>query len=1071
LREMPLTRTLTRLLFVQICLVGTNPVSSIGATLVVFNRDVRPILSENCFACHGPDPAARKADLRLDTKAGFFEGTPKRSATVVPGKPESSELWRRVSTTDLDDVMPPPKSHKELKPVQKDLIKRWIEEGAPWQGHWSFLKPERPAVPSVSGDAGQIRNPIDAFLLAALATKGLSYNSEADRRILARRLALDLTGLPPTPEQVQRFVRDRSGNFYEHYVDELIRSAHYGEHRARYWLDAARYADTHGLHFDNFREIWPYRDWVIRAFNRNEPFDQFTIEQLAGDLLPDATDEQRTATGFHRCNITTNEAGSIEEENLVNYARDRVETTSWVWLGLTANCAVCHDHKFDPITTKEFYSFSAFFRNTVQTGFDGNVKDSQPNLVLVSNKSQRERWQKLPKEIEAARVSLQIARTNAEVAITNWLGNVSPEILEREIFGMKGLVARLPLNDGSTNDFSVIKRGVTNRLMMHGSAELRKDGKHGPAPKLAESTRIEVSGIGDFERNEAFSAGGWFYLPNDYNNRATMLGRIDDEQGLRGWELWHEQGQVTVHLIHRWPDNMLKVRSKNRIGRRGGWQHVMFTYDGSSRPEGIHIFTDGKPADLEVDKLRELRGTIRTKAPFTLAQRKTTKRLPEMSVQEVRLYDRALSPVEVKALADLPNMKDWFIKPEKEKKAEWRQSLGDYYVATRDIHWKRAFAPLLKLEQEREAIRLNNQQTHVQQEKTNSMGVAHVLFRGQYDKRKDEVTPSVFSALHSYPENAPKNRLGLAQWVASPDNPLTARVTVNRFWQEIFGTGLVKTSEDFGIMGDPPSHPELLDWLAVEFRESGWDVKHMLKLMVTSAAYRQSASVTAEKLEKDPANRLLSRGPRFRMDAEMIRDMALSASSLLAPAIGGPSVKPYQPPGVWEAVAMPESNTRYYDPDIGEGSHRRSMYTIWKRSAPPALMDLFNAPSRETACLRRERTDTPLQALATLNDPQFVEAARHLAEICLRAGRKDFDKILNILSERLLARQFSPAEREVIQSNLREMLEYYQANPVDAHDLVSVGEMKPARSLNVPELAAWTMIANQVLNLDEALNK
>ncbi len=1052
-------------------LAGLASRSTSAEAPVAFNRDIRPILSDNCFACHGPDPGSRKAGLRLDTRQGFFDATPKRAAVVFPGNPGKSSLFQRLITTDPEDIMPPPKSHKELTPRQKDLVRRWIEEGAVWQSHWSFIPPERSAPPEVRRSADRVRNPVDAFIFSKLEEKGLSPAPEADRRTLARRLALDLTGLPPAPAEVEAFVKDGSADYYERYVDRLMASSHWGEHRARYWLDAARYADTHGLHFDNYREMWPYRDWVIAAFNRNEPFDQFTVEQIAGDLLPGATPDQVTATGFQRCNPTTNEGGTIEAENLANYARDRVETTSWVWLGLTANCAVCHDHKFDPITMKDFYSMSAFYRNTEQGGFDGNVKDSSPSLLLVKTDAERRRLRELPGEIEAARKGLEAPRKEAEPAFEKWLSGVSAEGIQKELLG-DGLVARLPMADGLTDRVALVTRRGTNFVPTSGRVTLREDARAGKAPQFESGATTRFPSVGDIDLRKPFSIGVWYRVPAEFDGRGVILARMQDQGGgLRGWELLHEHGHFALQFIRDWPDDALRLRSRHRPARKGGWQHVFITGDGSGRPEGIRLYADGRGVELEADPTRRLEGPIHTRSPLTLGQRDHTWHLDGIAFQDLRWYSRSLLPAEVLAIAEAGTLKDWFAKAAADRKPEPKQYLKDYFLATRCLPYQQAARALAGLELEREGFRLSTPATHVQREKTNTMGVANILFRGLYDKPKDQVEPAVFAALNPLPAGAPRNRLGLARWLVSPENPLPARVTVNRFWQELFGTGIVKSSEEFGIMGEAPVNQALLDWLAVEFQQSGWDVKHLFRLLVTSSAYRQGAEATPEKLEKDPANRYLSRGPRFRMDAEMVRDLALASSGLLVRKVGGPSVRPYQPEGVWEAVAMPESNTRYYHQDAGQSLYRRSLYTFWKRAAPPASMDVFNAPSRETACLRRERTNTPLQALATLNDPQFMEAARHLAADALHAGRRKVRPTLDAMAMVVLSRPLRDEEARIATAGVERFLAYYQSHPQEAEALLSVGDSPRGSNLPAPLLAAWTLTANQVLNLDEALNK
>lgn len=1040
-----------------------------AAPVVGFNRDIRPILTDNCFACHGPDPGSRKAGLRLDLKESFFAPTEKHGAPVVVGKPDASPLYQRLVSKDADELMPPAKSHKALKPAEIARIRQWIEGGAPWQPHWSFIKPERAPVPSVP-DANRVRNPIDAFVQSRLAAKGLTPAPEADRRTLARRLALDLTGLPPSPAEVAAFVADGAPDAYEKLVRHYLNSPHWGEHRGRYWLDAARYADTHGLHFDNYREMWPYRDWVIGAFNRNQPFDQFTVEQVAGDLLPEPTQEQMIATGFHRCNVTTNEGGTIEEENLAAYARDRVETTSWVWLGLTANCSVCHDHKFDPIPSRDFYAMSAFFRNTMQGGFDGNVKDSNPSIVVIEDGPLRTRYDALPAEIEQARKKVDAHRTAAQSPFDQWASHAQPDTAARHLDADLALLA--PLTEGQGPVTVRLPAGTQSLSLAAGALWTPADkGKLGPSLVFTNQTHLEVVGAGDFEHDQAFSYGAWIYVAPGYQEQSCVFGRMDPASAYRGWDLWYENGSFATHLVNHWPDNAIKVKTRQQVAKKGEWQHVFVTYDGSGKPEGVQFYLDGRRVDSEGVNGSAVTGSIRTTVPFTVGQRHSGHYFAGGSVQDLRLYPRRLKPAEVRGVARSKAWREAFYQPIAMWDKELRNDLFEYYLALEVPAYETAQQELRVVEKERDSIRSRFPVTHVQREKKDSMPMARLLYRGQYDQPKDELKPAVFSALNPLPAGAPNSRLGLAQWLVSPENPLMARVTVNRFWQELFGTGLVKTAEDFGIMGEVPVNPELLDWLAVEFRENGWDVKKLFTLIVTSSTYRQSAVTTPEKLEKDPANRLLSRGPRFRMDGEMVRDYALAASGLLVPKIGGASVKPYQPDGVWEPVAMPESNTKKYERDRGESLYRRSLYTFWKRAAPPASMDIFNAPSRETSCLRRERTNTPLQALNTLNDVQFIEAARHLAELALQTGRDDLDRVLDVLASRLLGRSLQAEELRLVKGTLAEFRAYYEAQPEAARQLIAQGESKADAALPPVQLAAVTMVANELLNLDEVLNK
>jgi mono/diheme cytochrome c family protein len=1032
-----------------------------AAPSVAFNRDIRPVLADACFHCHGPDPGTRKAGLRLDTEAGFFTAKEGETPTVVKGQPEKSPLYQRLITSDSDEVMPPPESHKNLKPEQIALVKTWIEQGAPWQPHWSLIRPVRPALPQVK-DGAWVRNPIDRFVLAKLEENGLTPEPEADRHALVRRLALDLTGLPPAPEVVAAFVNDTAPDAYEKLVDFFLKSERYGEHRARYWLDAARYGDTHGLHFDKPREIWPYRDWVIKAFNRNQPFDQFTIEQIAGDLLPNANEEQLIATGFQRCNITTNEGGTIDEENLANYAADRVQTMGWVYFGLTMNCAQCHDHKFDPVTMRDYYSMAAFFRNTTQKPKDGNVKDGLGPVLVLPAEKDRPRWKALPAEIATAKAEMETNRKQAQPEFSQWLAAAKPEDLDKDI-PAKGIVAHLPLNEGVGSEVTGTC-GPTTKFKALGEVSWKPDGKLGPAPVMKPGGTFELGDAGDFEKDHAFSYGAWVRA-GKVGMSGGILARMDEKGGFRGWDLYQADRSYAVHIVNKWPEDGLKVITRRPSVRPGVWQHVFVTYDGSGKAGGVKIYIDGEPQELKVE-VDALKGSIRTTTPTRVGQRSHVQVFHEGSVQDVRIYDRRLAPSEIKTIAKVGPLRLVLAAAKRGPKQE--QALFEHFLVTRHSGYQTALARNEKLEAEQAAIRARSPLTHVQEERVGMQPMANILMRGQYDKVGEQVMAAVPAALGRLSNRAPTNRLGLAQWLVSEENPLMARVTVNRFWQELFGRGLVFTADDFGIMGTAPTHPELLDWLAVEFRESGWDVKRFFKLLVTSAAYRQSARITEQKREKDRDNVLVSRGPRFRMDAEVIRDYALAASGTLSPRMGGPGTMPYQPENIWEVVGM---GTEKYTQDSGENLYRRTIYNFWKRMAPPANMDIFNAPSREVSCVRRDRTNTPLQALVTMNDPQFIEAARNLAQLALKQGGGDAGKTLDVVAERVLCRPWRDAEKPLLTAALADLTAQYKGAPADAQAVIKVGETKPDATLDPSTLAAWTLLCNQVLNLDEVLNK
>ena len=1021
-----------------------------------YNRDIRPILADNCFVCHGHDSASRKADLRLDKRSVAVE-----MGAIAPGKVNESEMIRRILSSDADEHMPPAATKKKLTKTEIALLSRWIEEGAKYQLHWSFIPPKRPARPTVRNTAW-VRNPIDNFIAAKLESSGLKPAPEAGRRTIARRVSLDLTGLPPNPQMVDAFLADQSKNAYEKLVDKLLESKHWGEHRGRYWLDYARYADTNGIHFDNYREMWSYRDWVIDAFNRNMKFDEFTIENLAGDLLPNRTLDQQVGSGFNRCNMTTNEGGIIDEEYLVLYTRDRTQTTAQVWLGLTAGCAVCHSHKFDPLSQKEFYSMSAFFNNTTQRAKDGNIKNTPPVVVMPLRKD-RTRWNALKKTIPQTEQKIASRKNEAKGDFQKWLASSSPNSLNR-LLPKKGLYLHASFDEGKGKSVK-IKIGSRPRTVPLTTNATWEKGYSGHAIKT-QGTACVIPNVGNFKRENSFTCTAWIKLPAN-DGYGAIFARMDNAKRFRGWDFWTQRRQVGMHIIDSWPENALKVVGRAQIPANK-WVHVAVSYNGSGKASGVKVYYNGKPqkTNIENDKLK---GSIDTKVPFKIGQRNSSEPFVG-SMKDLRIYKRVLSSTEVVALAQLSRLQSFLAKDARKRTDTEQKTLFEFWLAAFDKKFQSLSRQVEKLESERSAIKTRGTFAHVMQEKKEN-AMAYVLVRGEYNKRAQKVSADTPAVLPPFPNNFPRNRLGFAKWLLLPEQPLTARVTVNRFWQEVFGTGIVKTAGNFGVTGELPSHQELLDWLAVEFRESGWDVKKLFKLIVMSATYRQSAVTTQKKLELDPDNRLLSRGPRFRMDAEMVRDYALAASGLLVRKLGGPSVKPYQPPGVWEAIAMNVSNTRSYKRGTGEDLYRRSLYTFIKRMAPPASMQIFNAPNRETCTVKRERTNTPLQALATLNDEQFIEAARHLALRAFKEGGESFESRCHVMGKYLLLRTFRPEELEVLKVSFNSLSDFYKKHPGDANKLIAVGESKPNRSIDPTTLAAWTMLANQLMNLDEVLNK
>ena len=819
--------------------------SSTAADRLSYNRDIRPILSENCFGCHGPDEHDRKGGLRLDVPQPEAPPTDSGLAAIVQAKPDESELINRILAADPDVLMPPPESNKTLSAAQKETLRRWIAEGATYEPHWAFLAPVRPNVPSVK-DAAWPKNTIDHFILARLEKEGLSPSPEADRSTLIRRLFLDLTGLPPTRADAEAFLADTSAGAYEQLVDRLLASPHYGERMAVDWLDAARYADTNGYQVDRDRENWPWRDWVMKAFNANMPFDQFTIEQLAGDLLPDATRDQRIATGFHRNHMLNEEGGIIAEEFLAEYTGDRVETTATVWLGQTFNCTRCHNHKFDPFTQRDFYALKAFFHNVNERGvgnYGTHIRVNAPPFLQLASSEQEARLTKLKAAVDAA---------------------------VKHVADVKGAKKKAEQEASQQPDAAAPSTAASEN-----------------SPSNADATPTDAQ---------------------------------------------------------------------------------------SSEPAPDPV----KVAEEELKKRKQEHADFEATIPTALV------------------------------MEELPKPRKTFI-----------------------------------------------------------------LMRGDYTAPGEEVAADTPSMLPPMASDLPRNRLGLARWLVAPENPLTARVTVNRFWQSFFGTGLVVTTEDFGSQGAQPSHADLLDWLAVEFRESGWDVKRLVKLIVMSATYRQQSAIPPALRERDPQNRLLARGPRFRLQAEFIRDQALTASGLLNPQLGGPSVKPYHPPGLYEQVVAQKDNPKAtYQQGTGSDLHRRSLYTYWKRSVPHPAMLTFDVPFRETCTVKRSRTNTPMQALTLMNDPTFVEAAEFLAARMIHEGGDDAASRIAHGFWLVSARPPEPREAALLAASLERFRSEFAATPTDADLLLAVGDATAAEALktiDAAERAAYTLVASMLLCRDEAV--
>ena len=1028
---------------------------------VEFNRDIRPILSDTCFTCHGPDKANRQTELRFDLEESARADLGEGRRAIVPGDPTRSELYRRVSAKEEALRMPPVHSGRKLTDGQIELLKAWIEQGAEWQKHWSLIPPKRPNLPSVKNPTW-IRNGIDSFILHRLEREGLAPSPEADRATLLRRVTLDLTGLPPTPSETNAFLADKTPNAYEKVVDRLLASPRYGERMAIRWLEAARYADTNGYQTDAARIMWRWRDWVIDAYNRNLPFDQFTVEQLAGDLLPNATLDQKIATGFNRNHRGNGEGGIIAAEYAVEYVVDRVETTSTVWLGLTMGCARCHDHKYDPLTQKEFYQTYAFFNNVPESGKAFKYGNSPP-FILSPTLLQQKQLQSIERKLVAAQVRVERLATEVTAAQAVWEKTLRPSQLIHSA-PTDRLEAHFPL-DASTLE----KASETNRKKaLRGEFVDGKDeyviGRIGLAGNFDGKRFISAGDVADFGFYDRFSLGAWIYPKG--NKGGAIVSRSKEVPQEAGYSLLLDQGKVQLNLVVRWLDDALRIETAESLAPNQ-WHHVMATYDGSRVAKGVSIYVDGKPAKLKV-LLDELNQQFKSNEPFRIGSGGGPESRFEGLIDEVRAYHRALPADEAAVIANPDAVNQIAAIPVAKRTPAQADKIRSYFLtAAAPEAIREAHQQLAALRREKEDLIDSIPTTMVMQEMEPRRDT-FLLIRGAYDRPGDKVPTNVPACLPPLPATAKKDRLGFARWLVDPGNPLTARVAVNRYWQMLFGTGLVKTVEDFGSQGEWPSHPELLDWLATEFVNNGWNVKGILKTLVTSATYRQSSRVTPELLQRDPENRLLARGPRVRLSPEMIRDQALAASGLLVEKIGGPSVKPYQPPGLWKELSGDED----YQPDTGENLYRRSLYTFWKRAAPPPSMMNFDSAGREACTVRETRTNTPLQALNLMNDASFVEAARVLAQRVMIEAPATPEKRLALTFQLATGRPPKPQEQRVLLSGFERHLKEYEQNPKAALNLmISSREFPIDERLDVCELAAYTAQASLILNLDEVITK
>ena len=1085
---------MTRWTFAAIVLVLTNS-SAAQDEPVSFNRDIRPILSDVCFQCHGPDAKERKGDLRLDNAEQLFAERDGHRV-LVPGDPAKSELFRRLTATDADERMPPESSGKKLSQQQITTIRRWIEQGAKYQGHWAFLAPTRPRVPQISNLKSQISNPIDRFVLSRLERAGLSPSNQASRATVLRRITLDLTGLPPSMDEIDEFLKDDSPDAYERVVDRLLASPRFGERFARPWLDAARYADTSGYQSDGDRSMWRWRDWVIEAFNDNKPFDEFTIEQLAGDLLPKPTMDQVLATGFNRNHRGNAEGGIIPEEYAVEYVVDRVDTTATVWLGLTLGCCRCHDHKFDPFSQREYYQLFSFFNNVPERGRAVKFGNSPPFVKTPTREQQRQLQEMQFRHGILEGFSDRLLET-MPAEQTKWERRLAEERAnEIDWTVTRGEMLHLPFDrDGqpalARADAAKKNRHQPQPLGPNSGPPVVKEadrtpvklgaGRLGQAAQFDGRRRFAVGDVANIGFFEPFSMSAW--IRSDVAS-GTILSRMSDDANSDGYNLCLDNGKLQLNLAKRWLDDALQVETADAIPL-GQWVHVGVSYDGSRFAAGVKLFVNGQLAKPRI-VLDELNQAFASKDLFRIGSGGLTPPF-RGAIDDVRLFDVQLDDDEIAILSVPESASQIAALPESKRSAPQSSKLRECFRADHaPANIRDVFRQLRQLELDERQLVDSFPTTMVMQE-TPEPRPTHLLLRGAYDRPGERVAPGVPKSLPvSLNAKDLANRLHLAGWLVDPANPLTARVTVNRFWQQLIGQGLVKTVDDFGSQGDWPTHPELLDWLAVEFGGASdlkseisnlksqisnpaprWDIKRLIRDLVTSATYRQSSQASAELLSRDPDNRLLARGPRSRLSAEMVRDQALAASGLLVEQLGGPSIKPYQPEGLWDDL----QSTEKYVQDHGPALYRRGMYVFWKRTIAPPMMMTFDAAGRETCIVRETRTNTPLQALTLLNEISFVEAARKLAERTLTSGSADVDRRLRFAFRAVLTRDPNEREIAVLRRGVARHLAHYRDHPAEAAEVLRTGESPVDAGLDSVEVAAWTAVSGLILNLDEAVMK
>jgi hypothetical protein len=1087
-------------LFLTSC--GNNDVPAEVAALedklpetVDYNLHIKPILSDRCFKCHGPDKSKVEAGLQLATFEGATEKLKSGRQAIVEGNINKSELVKRILSHDPEEMMPTPKSNLTLSNEEKALLIKWVQQGAEYKEHWSFAKIENPDVPNVQEEKW-VKNPIDNFVLAKLEENKVKHSPQADKATLLRRVSMDITGLPPTVKELDDFLKDNSPNAYEKVVDRLLKSPHYGEKIGVEWLDLGRYADSHGYQDDGMRNVYPWRDWVIDAFNKNLPYDKFVTYQLAGDLLPNATREQKLATCFLRNHPQTQEGGVVDEEYRTEYVIDRVGMFGKAFLGLTVECARCHDHKYDPIAQKEFYQLSAFFNNNNETGIIPYNGEASPTVMMPTPDVEK-KLNFIKTKIAPYERAIQPYQPVYQQGFEKWITEAQKNPAKYAVSN-KNLVAHFPfernvvkipppVKNKPYNPWEQANYGYQNMAVDSINSKISGDwdrrpkfikGKIGNGLLLRGDCGIDFHKSLDFERNQPFSISLWINPLKKGDNGPIYNSSNGEFEGHRGYRCWLlKDGTLQVSLSYVYPSNCIDIITTDKVNYQQ-WQNVTLTYDGSSKASGVKIFMNGSEMKTNIltDNLTKsmVYGERKTHwgnwTDMTLMMGKEFREtMDNFAVDEFKIYTRQLAPIEVQGIAKNTEQISVILKtPRKDWTEAQQRQLFDYYRLNFDPYFDAYSRNLKKLRGIETEIVTDVREVMTMNERA-SPRKTFILNRGAYDALGEEVSYGVINKILPFDDKFPRNREGLAQWLLDERNPLFARVTVNRFWQTYFGYGLSKTSDDFGNQGEMPSHPELLDWLATQFRESGWDVKAMQKLIVMSATYQQSSEKRKDLMEIDSENRLLARGATYRYAHEQIRDAVLAGSGLLTKKIGGPSVYPYQPAGIWEALAT--RNATSYKQNHGDSLYRRGMYTIWKRSSPPPSAITFDASERYFCVVKRQKTSTPLQSLVMMNDPQYNEAARKLAERMMREGGSTADSRITLAYKAMISRYPRPQEVAILKQMYQEELADIQKRPNRIKELLSSGEAPVDKTLNQNELAANTVLAMTLINFDGTVIK